>query len=283
MPNNGFSRITEKGDSLGFEAMMKKKSLIQMVQNPNFIPGVYNYCDRWCERCPLTSRCANFAFGEQHFSSLEDRDINNARFWQELHEVFQLTLEMVMETAEELGIDLTDLDLETAAEKEMQLKEAAHKHGCVRAAKKYSKMVTEWFDLRKGLFEQKEDDLNLQVNLDLPGTNPFAEAARLKDAVEVIRWYQHQIYVKLMRAIKGELEETPEILKEYPKDSDGSAKVALIGLDRSIAAWGAVRSHFPNEEDSIFELLIGLERLRSKVKEVFPNARFFIRSGFDDM
>ena len=74
----------------------------------------------------------------------------------------------------------------------------------------------------------------------------------------------------------------PEMLKEYPKDSDGSAKVALIGLDRSIAAWGAVRSHFPKEEDSIFELLIGLGRLRSKVEEVFPNARSFVRLGFDD-
>ena len=26
-----------------------------------FIVDVYNYCDRWCEACPLTSRCRLFA------------------------------------------------------------------------------------------------------------------------------------------------------------------------------------------------------------------------------
>ncbi len=261
---------------------MKKENLIQILQNPNFISGVYNYCDRWCERCPLTSRCANFALGEQQFSSPEDRDIDNARFWQNLHEVFQLTLEMIMETAEKQGIDLAALDLQAVAEEERQLEEAARDHECVRAAKRYSKMAEEWFDSADGLFDQKEDDLRLQVDLDLPGTNPFAEAAGLKDAVEVIRWYQYQIYVKLVRAVHGDLEETPEMLKEYPKDSDGSAKVALIGLDRSIAAWGAVRSHFGDEEDSILDLLVDLGRLRRKMEEIFPNARSFVRSGFDD-
>ena len=29
-----------------------------------FIPGIYNYCDRWCERCPLTARCRVFAMEE---------------------------------------------------------------------------------------------------------------------------------------------------------------------------------------------------------------------------
>lgn len=69
---------------------MKKERLTQIVQNPNLIPGVYNYCDRWCERCPLTSRCANFAFSEEHFSSPGDQDTENARFWQKLHEVFSV-------------------------------------------------------------------------------------------------------------------------------------------------------------------------------------------------
>ena len=262
---------------------MKKEQLIKMVQNPNFIPGVYNYCDRWCERCTLTSRCANFAFGEQHFSTPEDRDINNERFWHKLHEVFQLTLEMLKEAAEERGIDLAALDLQAAAEEERQLEEVERDHKSVQAAEKYSKMVEEWFDSKKGLFDQKEDDLRLQASLDLPGTDLFAAAAGLNDAIEIIRWYQYQIYVKLKRAVEGNLEETPEILKDYPKDSEGSAKVALIGLDRSIAAWGAVSDHFPNEEDSIYDLLVDLERLRRKTEEVFPNARSFVRPGFDEM
>lgn len=22
-----------------------------------FVPGIYNYCDRWCKRCPATAQC----------------------------------------------------------------------------------------------------------------------------------------------------------------------------------------------------------------------------------
>lgn len=188
---------------------------------------------------------------------------------------------MVRETAEEQGIDLAALDDQCAAEEE-KLEEAARDHVCVRAAEKYSRMVKEWFDSKNDVFDQKEDDLRLQVRLDLPGTDPFAEATDLKDAVEVIRWYQYQIHVKLVRADEGLLEGTPEMLKDYPRDSDGSAKVALIGLDRSLAAWGAVRDHFPDQEDSVLDLLVELERLRRKTGEIFPGARSFVRPGFDD-
>lgn len=39
-----------------------------------------------------------------------------------------------------------------------------------------------------------------------------------------------------LRAIQGNREEKPEILDDFPKDSDGSAKFTLIAIDRSIAA-----------------------------------------------
>ena len=40
---------------------MKKADLIELAQNPDFISGIYNYCDRWCERCQFTSRCFLYA------------------------------------------------------------------------------------------------------------------------------------------------------------------------------------------------------------------------------
>jgi len=27
----------------------------------DFIPGIYNYCNRWCERCLYTEKCRLFA------------------------------------------------------------------------------------------------------------------------------------------------------------------------------------------------------------------------------
>lgn len=260
---------------------MDKEYIKKLTNNPNFISGIYNYCDQWCERCPFTSRCMNFAFGEKQFSDPEARDINNKLFWQKLTETLQLTLGMLKEIAEREGVDLDSLDLKAAAEEEKLKEKTAKNHECSRAAKAYADMVETWFDSASYLFQEKEDELNLKGRLQTPNTNPVGEAASIKDAVDVIRWYQYQIYIKLMRAIKGKLEEKSEILDEYPKDSDGSAKVALVAIDRSIAAWGEMRLHFPEREDEILDLLVHLDRLRRRVEKTFPAARAFVRPGFD--
>src|SRR3954451_347617 len=31
--------------------------LVARARDPRLIPGVYNYCDGRCQRCPLTQRC----------------------------------------------------------------------------------------------------------------------------------------------------------------------------------------------------------------------------------
>ena len=85
---------------------MDKEYLKMIAGNPNFIPGIYNYCDRWCERCPLTSRCMNFAIANEQSPDQDSRDINNETFWHKLSETFQVTLDLLKETAEREGIDL---------------------------------------------------------------------------------------------------------------------------------------------------------------------------------
>jgi len=267
---------------------MDKEYIKKLAEDPNFIPGIYNYCDRWCERCPLTSRCLNFALSEEQFDDPQALDINNKAFWQKLSEVFQVTLEMVRETAKEQGIDLDSLDVQQAGQEHEKNRDIAENHECCRAAKAYSQMVKTWFDSSEKLFEEKGDDLSLQVRLELPNSNPAEEAASLKDSVDIIRWYQHFIYVKLVRAmhsmayaITGSLEEASWSLDEVPKDSNGSAKIALIAIDRSIAAWGQMYEHFPQHKDNILNILVHLDRLRRKTEAAFPDARAFVRPGFD--
>jgi hypothetical protein len=110
----------------------------------------------------------------------------------------------------------------------------------------------------------------------------------VSDAIEVIRWYQFQIAVKIMRALTrdddvdaaAEEDDVTEGLQQ--KDSDGSIKVALIGMDRSIGAWGRLKEEFPEQVGDILPLLVHLERLRRKTEHTFPNARNFIRPGFDE-
>ena len=260
---------------------MDKERLKKLGADPRFISGIYNYCDRWCERCPFTSRCMNYALSEEEFADPETRDIQNEAFWKKLSETFQVTLDLVKERAEERGIDLDSMEMEETQEEERLKDEMAEGNPCCRAAKAYADMVDDWFDSSRDLFEETEDESESVGPLGIPKVSPEWEEPSLGDSLEVIRWYQHQIYVKLMRAVRGELEEQLEILDEFPRDSDGSAKVALIGIDRSIAAWGEVESHLPMVKKAALDILVHLDQLRRNVETAFPNARSFIRPGFD--
>jgi hypothetical protein len=70
-------------------------------------------------------------------------------------------------------------------------------------------------------------------------------------------------------------------LDEIPEDANGSAKVALISIDRSIAAWSQMSRHFPERDDEILNIVLHLDRLRRKAETTFPDARSFVRPGLD--
>ena len=111
------------------------------------------------------------------------------------------------------------------------------------------------------------------------------EAARfdesLQDALEVIGWYQFMPAVKIARGFMRTglgVEGDP-----IQNDSNGSVKVALIAIDRSFAAWGRLSSLLPEKAGGIMPILAHLEMLRRHTERAFPNARDFIRPGFDEV
>jgi predicted hydrocarbon binding protein len=260
---------------------MDKEQLKKLAKDPRFIPGIYNYCDRWCERCAFTSRCMTYTLSEDENESPESKDINNKAFWDKLHEIFRETLEMVKEKAEEMGIDLDAIDDEQFAKQQEQVHQFVENQPYTKAAFGYVGMVNRWFESNKDLLEEKGDELQTLALAQIPGTMPEKDALEIKDCLEVVRWYQHQIYVKLCRAasglIRGELEE----IEYFPEDANGSAKVAIIGIERSIAAWGGLLNQLPQQEHPILDLLVNLKKLLRQVEAVFPDARAFVRVGFD--
>lgn len=236
---------------------MRRTSLTDLANNPDLISGIYNYCDRWCERCPLTSRCLVYATEQVENDSAETRDIRNEAFWRKLGSIYVETREMIANWAREAGVDLSEpvADDETRYQKKRQL---VDNHPLTKFGKKYANAASDWF---------REFDQTVEIS--------DSEEAR-----EVIHWYQYQIAVKTMRALSGrreELEDDPE----FSKDSDGSAKVALIGIDRSIAAWRLMQLSLPERAESIVPLILQLERLGRRIERVFPEARRFVRPGFD--
>ena len=256
---------------------MDKDALLKMAENPDFISGIYNYCDRWCERCAFTRRCMVFAMEEKEPSRQECPDMRNREFWNGIDAMFKLTMELVQDLAKERGIDLNAVDQKGAMEEHMEKRRRAENHPLAREAKQYATMVKEWLNLHEALFREKEEALRNELELGI--AEPEVTAAELIDAVEVIRWYQYQIAVKLMRSLGGR--EPAEGMEEFPPDSDGSAKIALIGIDRSIGAWGSLRRHLPDASDDILNILVHLGKLKAATERHFPHARWFVRPGFD--
>ena len=260
---------------------MNTDDVKRLVENPDLIEGIHNYCDRWCERCAFTSRCATFGMGKKRKRGPEGRDPKNQAFWDELTEVFKLTLELVQETAVEQGIDVSDLEGEGFGEGETLLgQEEARNHPIAKAGLAYVVMHDQWMKEAEGILKQKRKELAREVQLEIPGSKPHLAAFRISDAVEILEWYHPLVYTKMTRAI-GMREIERGAPRYYPLDSDGSAKVALGAIERSMAAWGILRESFPAEQDSILDMLAHLERLRNAIEKEFPNARAFRRPGFD--
>lgn len=263
---------------------MEPSELFEQAADPRYIEGIYNYCDRWCERCPFTTRCLNYSMSEEYFNDPETRDINNQAFWDTLTKVFEDTHKLIRACAETHGIDLSETDDEPADDNSVSAwQEDAENHPLTQMAHAYIALVDEWFSTRRNLFNEKELQLHALAGINAADTDPGQAAAEIKDALEVIGWYKFFITVKLVRALSRFPDyDDPDIIAARQSDANGSAKIALVATDRSIGAWGRLQQHFTSETDSILDLLLHLDRLRRSIEATFPAARAFKRPGFDE-
>jgi len=227
----------------------------------------------------MTGRCAIYDPADDRRRNPHAGDVERAEFWNKLTETLLATLETVREMAAKQGISLNDADMAEYDRESERQRATAEAHPLARLARKYAANVEAWFKSHEALFRSKEDELQSVHAMELPGRRPEADAAVIGDCVEVIRWHQYQIHVKLMRALEHE----PLVCDDpgEPNDADGSAKVALIGANRSLAAWGRLQEHLPQATDTILDLLALLERIRRLTERVFRGARAFVRPGFD--
>lgn len=244
---------------------MDKEQIKKLTESPEFIPGIYNYCDRWCERCPFTSRCMNFALHKEELGDPQELDPESQEFLGKLHELFDITVEMLQEMAAEQGIDIDALETDDPPPSKRRHHDTAKNNPCARAAKEYSQVAEDWLSSFEKTF---------------PGFSPHDDAQEIFD---VIRWYKHQIYIKIRRALHGIQETSWSAETEFYRDSDGSAKVALLGIDRSLAAWTELKHQLPEHRKRLAKICLHLEKLRQSIENAFPDARDFIRPGFDEI
>jgi hypothetical protein len=196
----------------------------------------------------------------------QERDINNEAFWGKLAAIFAQTQLMLREKAEELSIDLDAADDEAIQEEMEQRRKAVHSQPLVKLAEKYAKAAGKVLDNNTDFAASIEEETRFAL-------------------IEIVRWYQLFIAVKIYRgsdACADEDENEDDDLREtMTSEKDGSIKIALIAIDRSIAAWGGLLTSENSSE--VHPLIALLETIREKAEKKFPNARNFIRPGFDEI
>jgi hypothetical protein len=222
----------------------------------DFIPSIHNYCDRWCERCTFSSRCIVFA-KEQELTDAE-KDIENEAYWRNIANNFAEATQMLYQIARERGIDLDAIDY-TEIEAERKLKrEKVNKDELTNLTRDYYKNVSKILET-ESLFAQIDEQTRQEM-------------------FTIIYWYQYFISAKLQRALNSIDDDFDE---DFPRDCDGSAKIALIAIERSIMAW----TNLANTENfmQIKPMISLLNKIKQITKEKFPNAMDFIRPGFDEI
>ena len=258
----------------------------------DFIPGIYNYCDAWCDRCIYTDKCMNYASRDVFRKEIDASDRINASmeenkvFWEEINKIVEETAELIDEEIplikEEIFSVFDDLefdeDVKEAMEEHEKIREKAKKQDVSKVALKYEKAVENWFKEREKLLNVQyvEDKYGMKVSY--PGISDKAILKKLSNAIEVVNWYQIQIWVKLQRALAGYFEEKedPYLFEDFPiKDADGSAFVVLMGIDRSLGAWNYLYRELLPERESIRPMIRMLMWLRPEVEKIFPKARTF--------
>lgn len=227
------------------------------------IPLIGNYCDSWCERCAFTSRCAVFrvriavemcgdrtgglelALGRPHPASNApppDRSSHLEGF-----------VEPVMSPAEEAEYARAE------AARRARIRESP-----VARLSEAAAMVA-WLWLRS------RDEARV----------PTADAV-LGEALEIVQHDTTFVPAKLKRALDGQDRFHYDAEDDEPVQNDwnGSAKIALISLVRSEAAWRTIAA--ATGDETAAELANRHGALRREVEKAFPDAWTFVRPGFDE-
>jgi hypothetical protein len=249
------------------------------------IMGVHNYCDNWCERCPFTRRCA-VGVAEHELTDAQ-KDVNNEAFWKNLSNNFSKTFKLLQKEAEKRGLDLnppTDEELLEFERKDAETRAMIQQKPLIETTNQYRESAINWFKNNDKTFEDKGFEFIQHIELGIKTeAQMLNQGVVFGESIEVIQWYMRFIHVKFSRAFHGKMEDDAwEEQYGFPKDSDGSAKVALIAAERSLAAWAQLAVLMPEFADDMLPMLGSLQKIIRLGDLEFPNARQFVRAGFDD-
>jgi len=238
-------------------------------ENDGFIPSIFNYCDRWCERCAFTAGCRTFAMEKE---LREVSEIVEKSFDQRIQDIekrlgFSSPGGSSGKSDDEISYDFEDAE-DDDKDGLFSAEKKSERHPVALLTLAYSHRAYRWLT---AITSTCRKDFTRWLALGL--------ADQIFGAIDTISWYHFFIYPKIRRAISGYLESKEDEFAEY--DMNGSAKVTLIAVDRSIEAFTFLKRHLKSHRTEMAGLAELLTNLRRDIEELFPGARSFIRPGFD--
>nr|ADC35904.1 hypothetical protein [uncultured bacterium 59] len=228
---------------------------LAIAKDPAIIPGVYHYCDEWCDYCALTTRCLEYRCTTE-FRRQQRRSPGDPTFLS--------TEEAIAFTREVAAAEGTRTDgLDALLARPRALSNPAASHPLARMAWEYAigaseLMMPAWIEILKNC-----EGLGSSA----PGPGPD----------EIVMWYHLRIYMKIFRALAapasgaGDASGTGEAV--------GCAKLALVSVQRSRSALRLLRS--AGNGAAVDALIARLDALESGLDAHFPEARAFVRVGLD--
>jgi hypothetical protein len=234
------------------------------LDDQGFILSIHNYCDRWCERCPFTSRCRVYAmemtiqidgFDGELARAAEDLPADPAEEW----------------AGEDFLAEAEDTFPDEEIQQEMLARDVANAIAEVHP-------LTESADGLAKLTRPLIDAAETRVTAGGP------EAEAFRDPLEVLARYKYFVAVKVRRALSGR--DNPPILDDdgrpFPSDADGSAKIAYLTCAAARDAAQRLATIDPGLASLVAPFTQTADRVLHLIDEAFPGHRTFRRPGFDD-
>jgi hypothetical protein len=241
-----------------------------MDDNKDYIEGIYNYCDRWCERCKYTDRCYNFQMQVEAGIDPLDDNIPDEKVWEYVSQSFAKAMDMIKQFAAEEGIDLDTLpevEEPPPSEKATQFKAAIKP-----TYDAYLKLARAYFEENQPYFALKADEFVRDVELGIADEQATIRKWReVLDKGDIIKQYMFFMGAKIDRAISG-IDDMHDDMWESPEQSDANrtARILMTVIERSIASWEVTLSAFPEKEETILKALSLLAKLHRLTENAFP-------------
>jgi hypothetical protein len=277
---------------------MSRSSLEPGPSEPRgrFIPGVYNYCDRWCERCTLSSRCRVF----QHNQAFEaataagftvERALEKAESFVELLQgpqppvppSWERQRDAIIEAANRAAAREPTPDEWVRSERmDKRRREWVKAHPLARSSRDYMHLVLDAIPALRSRAGSQADSLAAAA-LDAIRHHAFLIRSKLQRALGVAWEHFDPAARDLADGDEDAVDDLDEDEEFLLYDANGSAHVALRAIAESREAWEVVAAHPAFASNGMAASMIQrLRDLESDVPALLPGALTFKRPGFDD-